>query len=336
MATWFEDLTGFRETTADEVRQNIRVDGTQMTSVVNGRSFSCGTLSVPTLGDLRTVAESQRASVAGNLSMKEVIADAGALHADPANADAMFQVASQFNLLEMVGPSITPEAGVSGYENDPTQGPACAIAAGAATIYRNYFVEVDGQPGQTADRQVDCLADVGRLLGNDGELWTMRNGYAMFTDHGAQSLHDQLTAATDIELDQLRRALRIGIHEGVEVTLPNAGHRVAQAFCSALPVGYNNVSAELLAPFAQLVLEASYEATFAAAVDNFARTGNPMLYLTLIGGGVFANDQSWILGAIERAANLYRPCRRDVAIASHRSSSPLFVSLVDRFDSWLA
>ena len=330
MATWFEDLTGFRETTADEVRQSIRVDGAQMTSVVNGRAFSCGTLSIPTLGELRAVAEAQRASVAGNLSMKEVIADAGALHAEPANADAMFQVASQFNLLEMVGPSVTPEAGVSGYENDPTQGPACAIAAGAATIYRNYFVDVDGQPGQTADQQVDCLAEVGRLLGNDGELWTMRNGYAMFTDHGAQSLHDQLTAATDIELDQLRQALRIGIHEGVEVTLPNAGHRVTQAFCSALPVGYNNVSAELLAPFAQLVLEASYEATFAAAVDNFARTGNPMLYLTLIGGGVFANDQSWILGAIERAANLYRTVGLDVAVVSFRQSNPLVAAFVDR------
>ena len=35
-----------------------------------------------------------------------------ALHADPANAQALFQVASQFNTLEMTGPSVTPEDGI--------------------------------------------------------------------------------------------------------------------------------------------------------------------------------------------------------------------------------
>ena len=45
-------------------------------------------------------------------------------------------MASQFNLLEMTGPEITPEDGVTRYAHDRTQGPACAIAAGAATVYR--------------------------------------------------------------------------------------------------------------------------------------------------------------------------------------------------------
>ncbi len=52
----------------------------------------------------------------------------------------MFQVASQFNLLEMISPNVTPDDGIGIYENDPTQGPACAIACGAGTIYRNYLV----------------------------------------------------------------------------------------------------------------------------------------------------------------------------------------------------
>ena len=34
---------------------------------------------------------------------------------------------------------MTPEDGVTRYKDDPTQGPACAIAASAATMYRNYF-----------------------------------------------------------------------------------------------------------------------------------------------------------------------------------------------------
>jgi len=57
------------------------------------------------------------------------------MHADSANAGAIFQVASQFNLLEMVSDNVTPEQGVTRYERDATQGPACAIAAGAGTIY---------------------------------------------------------------------------------------------------------------------------------------------------------------------------------------------------------
>ena len=77
---------------------------------------------------------------AGKLRFAELVGDAKALHSDVANAGALFQVATQFNLLEMISPNVTPEQGIAIYENDPTQGPACAIACGAGTIYRNYFV----------------------------------------------------------------------------------------------------------------------------------------------------------------------------------------------------
>ena len=38
----------------------------------------------------------------------------------------MFQAASQFNCLEFAGPEELPEDGVTQYDDDPTQGPACA------------------------------------------------------------------------------------------------------------------------------------------------------------------------------------------------------------------
>ena len=48
------------------------------------------------------------------------------LHGDLNNAGALFQVASQFNLLEMVSPEVSPEHGVGIYENDFTRkAPAC-------------------------------------------------------------------------------------------------------------------------------------------------------------------------------------------------------------------
>jgi hypothetical protein len=97
----------------------------------------------------------------------------------------------------MVSPGVTPEQGVSRYQNDPTQGPACAIAAGAATIYRNYFAPVDGGQGQTADRQLDGLSSLGEALSEAldkpvSELWSMQNGYALCGRAGLDAIaaHD--------------------------------------------------------------------------------------------------------------------------------------------------
>jgi len=144
--TWFEVLTGFRETSPGQVRRSIAIDGDTWTSLVNGRTFTCGRLETPSLGELRhRVARSPGAT--GRLSVTERVADVSDLHAEGTNAGCLFQVASQFNLLEMVSPRVTPEQGVGIYENDPTQGPACAIAAGVGTIYRNYFVARTGAPG---------------------------------------------------------------------------------------------------------------------------------------------------------------------------------------------
>jgi hypothetical protein len=105
------------------------------------------------------------AGPAGRLRVGVAVGDVRQMHQARENAGALFQVASQFNLLEMISPSVTPEDGVTRYAHDPTQGPACAIAAGAATIYRNYFAPVGGGHGQTKDRQiVDALADLGEAL----------------------------------------------------------------------------------------------------------------------------------------------------------------------------
>jgi len=185
---WFEGLTGFREQHPEQVRANLFVDGETMVSRVNSSSMRHGQLETPPLAELR--AEMQSADLPkGSLILSEVVADVQALHADATNGGALFQVASQFNLLEMVHPAVTPERGVGIYEQDLTQGPACAIACGAGTIYRNYFAEVNGRTGQSADNQIDCLHDLGIALGNtEGQLWTMQNGYALATAEGLATI----------------------------------------------------------------------------------------------------------------------------------------------------
>ena len=328
---WFEMLTGFREESGQQVRSQLMLDGDTLTSRANERTMRCGRLETPTLAELRSrVTEVE--STSGKTRLREVVADVQALHADSENAGAMFQVASQFNLLEMVSPSVSPEDGIAGYEYDRTQGPACAIACGAGTIYRNYFVDVGGQPGQpgqTADRQIDCLADIGRAFGNDGDrLWAMRNGYALATEEGLREISSRLSAMDVKGRDELRSQLRIGIQWDTQVTLNDASHLVSQVYGSALPVAYSSHSSDLWSAFGQLILEASYEAALLVGVLNALKTAKHTVYLTLLGGGAFGNADSWISGAIRRALKIVAAYGLDVGIVSYGQSKPLVQNLV--------
>ena len=66
----------------------------------------------------------------GRTAVQCVAGEARAIRADPELERALFQVASQFNLLEMTRSSVTPEDGVTRYSGDHTQGPACANRGG--------------------------------------------------------------------------------------------------------------------------------------------------------------------------------------------------------------
>lgn len=327
---WFETLTGFAEESPQQVRANIAVDGNALKSHVNGKVLICGELETPSLAELRESVHAFEHG-RGKISVREVVADVQHLHREVSNAGSLFQVASQVNLLEMASPSVTPEDGVGSYEHDRTQGPACAVAAGAGTIYRNYFASVNGEIGQSAGNQLDCLADIGKALGNsDGRLWEMKNGYALASHGGLIEISNRLRAASESELDGLRGLLRIGIQWNTQVTLEDSGHTVSQAYCSALPVAYSRQPASLWAEFARLVLEASYEATMCAAILNSVRNGNNRLFLTLLGGGAFGNEIDWIIEAIRRALNLYQHAGLDVAIVSYGSSKQHIRQLVNQ------
>ena len=233
----------------------------------------------------------------------------------------------------MVGPHVTPEDGVTGYIEDRTQGPACALAAAAATVYRNYFAPVDGHQGQTRERQIDCLRDVGSALDNATErLWTMRNGYALCTSKGLATIAQKLDALDVNEVDELRDRLRIGLHTGVQVTdAEDAACVVSQAFCSALPVSYTNLPAADWQPFAALVLEGAYEATLWAGVLNAHRFSSRMLFLTQLGGGAFGNEPQWIHDAMRRALKKVAGLGLDVKIVSYREPDRGLERLVREF-----
>ena len=331
---WFEHLTGFPETDPHGVRSQLVLDGEQLMSLANGRSIGVGRLTTPSLDSLRAAVADT-----GPGEVSEVVANVAELHTDPANDGAIFQVASQFNLLEMIGPSVSPLDGVDGYERDQTQGPACAIACGGATIYRNYFAEVDPlhpeRLGQTDEHQIDCLADLGAVLGNgDNSLWTMRNGYCLPSPAGIRGVSAALGAMSDEERHYFAGLLRIGVHANVEVTLgdsANANH-VHQIFGSALPVAYTQYATSAWAPFAQLVLDASYEATLRAAHRAVADGASNRVFLTLLGGGAFGNETSWIEDAIVGAVETVG-AGLDISIVSYRGSDRSVRRVVDRLSA---
>jgi hypothetical protein len=336
--TWFERLTGFNETSYDDTRRKLVVDSGQVRSLVNDRTYGIGTLELVSLQELRERVHPRHDSSSGRLKVRLVTGDVGRLHASPEPAGALFQVASQFNLLEMISPEITPEQGVSRYEHDRTQGPACAIAAGAATIYRNYFAPVGDSIGQTSTHQLDGLAAVGAslaaILGKSvDELWTMRNGYALCTRSGLEAIGGWLDVSTPEQVDRLRGMLRIGLHHDVEVTGSDGPGRsvVSQAFCSALPVAYSEIASIHWRGFASLVLESAYEATLWAAVGNAQRGGSKVVLLTSLGGGAFGNDGEWIASAMGRALRVVANFDLDVRLVSYGGPPRAFIELAAEF-----
>lgn len=323
MTDWFERITGFKEAGYEATRARLAVEDGRLVSDAHDRRYAVGRLELSSLADLRAQASALPPSAA-RTTLRAVVGDVRALHRDPAHAGAMFQVASQFNLLEMTGPSVSPEEGVTRYMHDRTQGPACAIAAGAATIYRNYLVPIGSESGQTRQRQLDALVPLGEALSAAlrrpvRSLWSMRNGYALCTPEGLAAIGELLGRADEATRDGLRSRLCIGLHHDVEVTdaEPAVPQFVTQAFCSALPVAYTTIAPAIWKPFASLVLEAAYEATLLAAAIRSAQGQPRTVFLTSLGGGAFGNDESWIDAAIERSLRRVDRAGLDVAIVSY-------------------
>lgn len=327
---WFKQLTGFAESGYEETRAQLAVEEGFLKSRVNGRAYGIGRLETPSLGELRKRVDAVP-NTPGRLIVRTMSGDVSRLHSETSSRGAIIQVASQFNLLEMTHYDVTPEQGVTRYADDHTQGPACAMAAGAATIYRNYFVPVDGRAGQTRDRQIDTLRDLSNALGEG--LVEMRNGYALISRESLELINAALSTASQDELDSLRSLLRIGLHWGVEVTAvgPGQGQRLSQAFCSALPVAYSRIPPGHWEPFARLVLEASYEATLLAAIINAGNQGSEKVYLTRLGGGVFGNQREWISLAIRRALERVRGHHLEVYLVSYGQVPDDLRCLADEF-----
>jgi hypothetical protein len=329
---WFKKLTGFEEISFENVHNNISIDGKNLISKINNKSYQFGELEIVSLEQLREQFVHHKNTQ--KIKVSEIVADVQKLHCELNNKNALFQAASQFNLLEMVGPHVSPEKGIDMYENDFTQGPACAIACGAGTIFRNYFVPLKGTIGQTISNQVDCLKAIGKELNKENfQLWKMTNGYALVNQKGLLTINKQISNLTNYEREALKGKLKVGIQWNTEVTINDKKQLVSQIYCSALPVGYSLIDASYWERFARIILEATYEATLYAAMVNIQKTNSNKVFLTLVGGGAFGNDIDWILKSLMKVVEKFKNEPLDIKIVSYGSSNALLKKAIEKYNS---
>ena len=321
---WFEETFGFREKSYNHVRRQFRLEenDTILHSLANGRKFHIGEFDLPSVDELNNrlqtlVQDSNNESTIfdetnNTLEFEHVIGDVKRLLHDPRNEGAVFQAASQFNCLEMPNSLVRPEAGITQYVNDHTQGPTCAVACAGGTIYRNYFVNKYGQGGKKG-QQIDCLAEAGEVLGNEkSAFWKMQNGYALPSDRESMfRLKRKIYGGYFMSREALSK-IRVGVQWDTEVVKrlvkPGQSHHcVTQVYCSALPISFaTNSKMKDFEPFAKLILEAAYQATFAVAAIKALETNQRVdLYLTKVGGGVFGNRSRWVVDAIRKNLRKY-------------------------------
>lgn len=267
-----------------------------------GRTFAAGRFTTPTIGELRRhVAARGNGGGTGALFVLEgahALTDIGTLQAS-APAGTLFQVASQLDCLEAIGPQIAP---IASYFQDSTQGPRAAISAFPGTFLRHYAAP-DGHGGRFVQRDERCLNLLADVF--DETVASVRSGYLR-----AQDVRDP--AALAEVLERRFEHIRVGMHAGLEVVtgydwagpVP-AGHpRIAQTFSSAMALGgYSSGDQGACLPAARLLLRAAYVGTLLAGIELGCET----IVLTLVGGVAFANPLPAIWDAIFDALDEVTP-----------------------------
>ena len=134
--SWFEDYFGFKESASySEIQAEFSLDDRLYLHCSKSRfpKQYVGEFTTPSLTELKqirdTTADSDNDAKEGIGGLR-FTHEAHPLGVEPLlfnseNEGAVFQAASQFNALEMVGPGVSPRQGVSSYVSDPTQGPKC-------------------------------------------------------------------------------------------------------------------------------------------------------------------------------------------------------------------
>jgi hypothetical protein len=310
-------LLGFTDNGMDyaEVKAKLVYEDGMIRSLENGLSYGVGEFEYLSLKQLRHRVEHMSSEQVGldakdksivrhNNPIQESVQD---YITSPEYNHALFQVASQFNLLEMAHPSNTPEDGVGIYWSDPTQGPKCAQSTIGATLFRNYFIENEGREGQSKNRQLNGLRAILEHVGiKEGPAYRYENGYVRLSKEHLLKCSRHIVGLTTKQREDLMGEIFVGIHWGCQVNDSDGptDQHVSMIFCSGLPLGEyvrNGVRRGDAEVLAELIQDGMQEATMLAGVLNQAKFRNNTVVLTKLGHGAFGNPTPWVVNARNRA-----------------------------------
>jgi hypothetical protein len=324
MMNWFENYFGFKEKDYLSTKQklaNILTREQVGLFEIESNGILHEKLDM-IMGDFNE----ERRKKHGVVLLENIVKDCKELHHEP---NVTIQVASQFNCLEMVNPSVTPEDGITIYQNDKTQGPMCAMCCPAGLAYRNYLYN----EGQTKTKQIDMTNAFFEYLKKfDPKInHTMRNGYLFIESNQMLERINNVLRDPDHRRNA-RLLIMSGNHMDMEVDkmMNKKLTRVNHVYCSGLPISYNSLDPNLWDGLAEIFLEAMYENTLMiACLNNYMNGKNNPCYLTKIGGGVFGMKQFQISRAIQRACNVVakKGHNLNVKIVHYKKIDPLYESI---------
>jgi hypothetical protein len=310
MATWrprsefVEDLLGVPEQDfrrqPDLVRKAWHAPST-LQNLSTQRTFECGQLSLPSLGSLRKTQASIEGDRHGFLTILQATndigkLDVGYLQSQRENHGALFQVASNFNGLELMNRSDKRAmTEIGNYIFDRTQGPYASISAAPGLVLRHYYPFFSNQNSPNEWRQVFEGRQI-ELLG-ETDL-SVTNGYLEIRPEDLNR-----------ELDE--NLLKVVHHRNIQVTFGGArgsehlllernDQRIDQVFTATADLAWTNQDLFHKEPrqtekLIKKLLTSAYEGTLRSAIQSDRKR----VFLTLIGGGVFANPPEWIVDVLE-------------------------------------
>lgn len=362
--TWFENIFGFKEDPVSIYKYfNItNKNGIQiLNQIETNKQFIAGSFTTQTLQNLQQKSKYwiQQHSSNNNNTLKKTqinvihknVYDILEYHSNPEdeNIHVTFQCASQFNCLEFPSEKYIPELGITNYVYDSTQGPACAVACPAGTLFRNYFINIGNQIGQNKTIQINNLDVAENILHpyDDSPFWNVKNGYVFSTTDKLNKLNTILNNETISK--QVLKSIKVGIQSNTQVLMKNKNEPlinikpklVTQIYCSAISCSYSHINVSYWELFACIILNSIYEATLWSAllyapICQIANSNHYKVYLTFIGGGAFGNKMSWIINNMAKSIKEFISIMSntygivfDIVICHYRSIDPKIKNQID-------
>lgn len=225
-----------------------------------------------------------------------------ALQANPQNKNAAFQVASTF-FGPLEGGMYSYDAKITDMLKHPVQGEWASVGAAGATIYRKYmmptvnFLRRRENPGVVRDPSyyylLHGLRNKAPMVVKNGKAQVSRDAVANYNFQlGDSKKVDIFTQRADVTSKSTGQGFKA---QTVLQKIAPGTQSVFQIFNSAYNMNYKGAHANPnVQNFAKMILRAMYHGTIRKAYALGART----VYLTLLGGGAFRNDISWISQAL--------------------------------------